>query len=71
MNERARAGTGPIEIAAEIAGRLGAELDVFVVRKLGVPRWPELAMGAIASGGATYSTSPSGRSSTPRDSAWR
>lgn len=42
---------GGIPVAAEIAGRLGAELDVFVVRKLGVPRWPELAMGAIASGG--------------------
>jgi predicted phosphoribosyltransferase len=27
-------------------------LDVFLVRKLGVPQWPELAMGAIASGGA-------------------
>jgi putative phosphoribosyl transferase len=42
---------GGVPVAAEIAGRLGAELDVFVVRKLGVPRWPELAMGAIASGG--------------------
>lgn len=42
---------GGVPVAAEMAGRLGAELDVFVVRKLGVPRWPELAMGAIASGG--------------------
>lgn len=42
---------GGIPVAAEIACRLGAALDVFVVRKLGVPHWPELAMGAIASGG--------------------
>ena len=48
IRDRARGG---VPVAAEIAGRLGAELDVFVVRKLGVPRWPELAMGAIASGG--------------------
>ena len=30
---------------------MNAELDVFLVRKLGVPRWSELAMGAVASGG--------------------
>jgi predicted phosphoribosyltransferase len=42
---------GGVPVAAEIAGALNAPLDVFVVRKLGVPRWPELAMGAIASGG--------------------
>lgn len=39
-------------VAWEVAGALGAPLDVFLVRKLGVPQWPELAMGAIASGGA-------------------
>lgn len=38
-------------VGAEIAAALDAPLDVFVVRKLGVPQWPELAMGAIASGG--------------------
>jgi predicted phosphoribosyltransferase len=38
-------------VAAEVAGALGASLDVFVVRKLGVPGREELAMGAIASGG--------------------
>jgi putative phosphoribosyl transferase len=42
---------GGVPVAAEIAAALGAPLDVFVVRKLGVPRQPELAMGAIASGG--------------------
>ncbi len=38
-------------VAFEVAQRLGVPLDVFVVRKLGVPGHEELAMGAIASGG--------------------
>jgi putative phosphoribosyl transferase len=38
-------------VAAEVARRLGAELDVVVVRKLGMPGQEELAMGALASGG--------------------
>lgn len=42
---------GGVPVAAEVARRLGAQLDVFVVRKLGVPSQPELAMGAIAEGG--------------------
>ena len=42
---------GGVPVAAEVAEALGAPLDVFVVRKLGVPYRPELAMGAIASGG--------------------
>ena len=42
---------GGIPVAAEVAKALGAPLDVFVVRKLGVPGHAELAMGAIASGG--------------------
>lgn len=42
---------GGVVIASEIARRLHAPLDVFVVRKLGVPGQEELAMGAIASGG--------------------
>ena len=37
-------------VAYEVAQRLGLPLDVFVVRKLGVPGYEELAMGAIASG---------------------
>jgi putative phosphoribosyl transferase len=44
---------GGVPVAYEIAMALGAELDVLVVRKLGVPQQPELALGAIASGGAT------------------
>lgn len=42
---------GGVPVAGEIAKRLNAPLDVFVVRKLGVPEHPELAMGAIATGG--------------------
>lgn len=42
---------GGVPVAYEIARALEAPLDVFIVRKLGVPRQPELAMGAIASGG--------------------
>lgn len=42
---------GGVPVGWEIAATLGADLDVFLVRKLGVPQWPELAMGALASGG--------------------
>jgi predicted phosphoribosyltransferase len=42
---------GGIPVAYEVARSLRAPLDVFVVRKLGVPGHSELAMGAIASGG--------------------
>lgn len=43
---------GGVPVAAEVARALDAPLDVFVVRKLGVPFHEELAMGAIATGGA-------------------
>jgi predicted phosphoribosyltransferase len=43
---------GGVPVAYEVATALGAPLDVFLVRKLGVPGREELAMGAIASGGA-------------------
>ncbi len=42
---------GGVPVAWEVAAALHAPLDVFLVRKLGVPRWSELAMGALASGG--------------------
>src|SRR5437660_960410 len=42
---------GGVPVAFEVARELGAPLDVFVVRKLGLPVQPELAMGAIATGG--------------------
>jgi putative phosphoribosyl transferase len=42
---------GGVPVAAEVAAALGAPLEVIVVRKLGVPFQPELAMGAIGEGG--------------------
>jgi predicted phosphoribosyltransferase len=42
---------GGVPVAYEVAEQIGAPLDVFLVRKLGVPGYEELAMGAIASGG--------------------
>ncbi|MFL5802539.1 MAG: phosphoribosyltransferase [Roseiflexaceae bacterium] len=42
---------GGVPVAYEVARALGAPLDVFLVRKLGVPGHEELAMGAIATGG--------------------
>lgn len=41
---------GGVPVAREVADRLGAPLDVLLVRKLGVPWQPEMAFGAIASG---------------------
>jgi predicted phosphoribosyltransferase len=42
---------GGVPVAAEVARALGAPLDVVLVRKLGVPSQPELAMGAVGEGG--------------------
>jgi len=42
---------GGVPVAFEVARRIGAPLDVIVVRKLGVPAHPEVAMGAISEGG--------------------
>jgi putative phosphoribosyl transferase len=42
---------GGVPVARQVACALHAPLDVFLVRKLGVPQWQELAMGALASGG--------------------
>src|SRR5206468_2327164 len=42
---------GGVPVASEIARALEAPLDVFLVRKLGVPGHEELALGAIATGG--------------------
>src|SRR5690606_19338989 len=41
---------GGVPVAYEVARALNAPLDVFLVRKLGIPGYEELAMGAIASG---------------------
>jgi putative phosphoribosyl transferase len=43
---------GGVPVGYELAKALGTPLDVLVARKLGVPGYPELAMGALASGGA-------------------
>lgn len=42
---------GGVPVASQVAGRLGAPLDVFVARKIGAPNQPELGIGAIAEGG--------------------
>ncbi len=42
---------GGVPVAWEVAAALRAPLDVFVVRKLGAPRWEELALGALSSDG--------------------
>jgi putative phosphoribosyl transferase len=42
---------GGVPVGVEVAKKLHAPLELFVVRKLGLPEHPELAMGAIASGG--------------------
>ncbi|MCV2490436.1 phosphoribosyltransferase family protein [Geodermatophilus sp. YIM 151500] len=47
---------GGVVVAAEVADALDAPLDVLVVRKLGLPWQPELAMGAIAAVGDTVET---------------
>jgi predicted phosphoribosyltransferase len=49
---------GGVPVAGEVARILAAPLDVFLVRKLGVPGHEELAMGAIASGGARVLNGP-------------
>jgi putative phosphoribosyl transferase len=45
---------GGVPVAFEVAKSLNLPLDVLVVRKLGVPGQPELAFGAVASGGARF-----------------
>lgn len=45
---------GGVPVGYEVARALGAELDVLIVRKLGLPTQPELAMGAISSGDALF-----------------
>ena len=47
---------GGVPVGYEVARALGAPLDVFLVRKIGVPGHEELAMGAIASGGVRVLT---------------
>ena len=44
---------GGVAVAAEVAAALDAPLDLILVRKIGVPFQPELAMGAVVDGGAS------------------
>jgi putative phosphoribosyl transferase len=53
---------GGVAVGFEVAEALQATLDVFLVRKLGVPGHEELAMGAIASGGIRVLNEPPARS---------
>ena len=48
---------GGVPVGYEVAKELNAPLDVFIVRKLGVPGQEELAMGAVASGGTIITNS--------------
>ncbi|HLN59833.1 MAG TPA: phosphoribosyltransferase family protein, partial [Thermoanaerobaculia bacterium] len=45
---------GGVPVAAEVARRLDAELDVLVARKLGAPGQPELAIGAVTANGGDF-----------------
>src|SRR5438067_10439779 len=58
---------GGVPVGYEVAQTLGAPLDVFLVRKLGVPGHEELAMGAIASGGVRVLNDPVVRMLRPSD----
>jgi putative phosphoribosyl transferase len=49
---------GGVPVAYEVAKALGAPLDVMIVRKVGMPTQPELAIGAVASGGITVRDPP-------------
>ena len=60
---------GGVAIGAEVAGALDAPLDIFVVRKLGLPGHEEYAMGAIASGGVRVMSPLPGLGITPEQVA--
>jgi putative phosphoribosyl transferase len=51
---------GGVEVAREVADRLGAPLDVVVVRKVGAPGAPEFAAGAVDLAGAVYANPAAG-----------
>jgi predicted phosphoribosyltransferase len=56
---------GGVPVAAEIADLLKVDLDVLVVRKLGLPGHEELAMGAVAGGGLVVRNDDVIRSTRP------
>ena len=49
---------GGVPVAAPVAAALGAPLGLLIVRKIGAPSQPELAMGAVASGGVVIRNEP-------------
>lgn len=49
---------GGVPVAAQVAAALGAPLGLLIVRKIGAPMQPELAMGAVASGGVVIRNQP-------------
>ncbi|MBL8201543.1 MAG: phosphoribosyltransferase [Chromatiales bacterium] len=49
---------GGVPVAAQVAAALGAPLGLLIVRKVGAPSQPELAMGAVASGGVVIRNEP-------------
>jgi predicted phosphoribosyltransferase len=57
---------GGVPVAYEVARALKAPMDVFLVRKLGVPGYEELAMGAVATGSSTTSRRTSCGAATQR-----
>jgi putative phosphoribosyl transferase len=61
---------GGVPVGYEVARALGAQLNVYVVRKLGHPRQPELALGAIAPGGLVV-RNPSAAGTGVDDAAFR
>jgi len=61
---------GGVPVAAEVARSLEAPLDVILVRKLGVPRQPELAMGAIGEGGVQIANDDVIRAAGVTNSQW-
>ncbi|HEX5534683.1 MAG TPA: phosphoribosyltransferase family protein [Actinomycetales bacterium] len=58
---------GGVPVAAEVAAALGAPLDVVVVRKLGLPWQPELAIGAVGEGGVRVVNREIARLVAPQD----
>jgi putative phosphoribosyl transferase len=61
---------GGVPVAIEVAAELGATLGLLIVRKIGVPFQPELAMGAVASGGVVIRNAAIIRSAGMGDAAF-
>src|SRR6476659_8118347 len=60
---------GGVPVGWEVASFLRAPLDVCLVRKLGVPQWPELAMGALATAGGVVLNDDLRRDAIVRETA--